>query len=173
LGTRILTIADAYDTMISDRVYRKAHSKQQAFAELRRCAGTQFDPILVEELIIYFSETDEGKSNDLAPISYETAVSIGQTIERLAYALDKRRASDLALLAGRLKLTAAEKNLPHISAAAERLETAVVNDADLLKLVEITQELLDLCRTVQRAYIQPLICTSKNESDAMDSLAMK
>ena len=43
------------------------------------------------------------------------------------------------------------KGPAHIRAAAERLETAVVHDADLLKLVEITQELLDLCRTVQRS----------------------
>ena len=36
-----------------------------------------------------------------------------------------------------------------------------MHDADLVKLVEITQELLDLCRTVQRTYIRPLICTSE------------
>ncbi|MGA2796079.1 MAG: diguanylate cyclase [Thermoguttaceae bacterium] len=161
LSTRILTIADAYDTMISDRIYRKAHSREEAFAELRRCAGTQFDPLLVEEFIAHFSDLHKQESNQLSHISYETAVSIGQTIESLAYALDKHQGSDLASLAGRLKITAAEKDLPHIKAAAERLETAVVHDADLEKLAEITQELFDLCRTVQRAYIQPLICTSK------------
>jgi diguanylate cyclase (GGDEF)-like protein/PAS domain S-box-containing protein/putative nucleotidyltransferase with HDIG domain len=161
LSTRILTIADAYDTMISDRVYRKAHSRDEAFAELRRCAGTQFDPALVEEFITHFSDLHERESDQPSHITYETAVSIGQTIESLAYALDKHQGPDLALLAGRLKITAAEKDLPHIRAAAERLETAVVHDADLVKLAEITQELLDLCRTVQRAYIKPLIRTSK------------
>ena len=48
LGARILTIADAYDAMTSDRVYRKARPPEEAFDELRRCAGEQFDPDLVE-----------------------------------------------------------------------------------------------------------------------------
>jgi len=47
LLSRILAIADAYDAMTSDRPYRKALSKEEALAELRRCAGTQFDPTLV------------------------------------------------------------------------------------------------------------------------------
>src|SRR5436305_39886 len=47
LGARILAIADAYDAMVSDRVYRKGRSPQEAFAELRLWAGRQFDPELV------------------------------------------------------------------------------------------------------------------------------
>ena len=48
---RILAIADAYDAMTSDRPYRKAMHHQDALAELRRNAGTQFDPTLVEKFI--------------------------------------------------------------------------------------------------------------------------
>ncbi len=48
---RLLAIVDAYDAMISDRPYRQAMSKEEAVAELRRCAGTQFDPWLVEKFI--------------------------------------------------------------------------------------------------------------------------
>ena len=51
LGARILTIADAYDAIVSDRVYRKGRSPAEAFQELRRCAGSQFDPELVERFI--------------------------------------------------------------------------------------------------------------------------
>jgi diguanylate cyclase (GGDEF)-like protein/PAS domain S-box-containing protein len=47
LECRLLTIADAYDAMTSDRPYRKALSPEAALAELRRCAGVQFDPRLV------------------------------------------------------------------------------------------------------------------------------
>jgi HD-GYP domain-containing protein (c-di-GMP phosphodiesterase class II) len=51
LLSRILSIADAYDAMTEDRVYRKGMSTVEAIAELKRCSGTQFDPALVELFI--------------------------------------------------------------------------------------------------------------------------
>lgn len=48
LGARIVQILDAWDAMTSDRPYRKAMARAAAIAELRRQAGTQFDPKLVD-----------------------------------------------------------------------------------------------------------------------------
>ena len=48
LLARIISIVDAYDVMISGRPYKKAMSKAQAVEELKKCAGSQFDPKLVE-----------------------------------------------------------------------------------------------------------------------------
>ena len=48
LGARIFSVVDAFDAMISDRVYRKGRPYQAALEELERCAGTQFDPEVVE-----------------------------------------------------------------------------------------------------------------------------
>jgi len=51
MGSRIIAIADAYDTITSDRIYKKARTPSAAFEELQRCAGTQFDPALVKVFI--------------------------------------------------------------------------------------------------------------------------
>lgn len=45
---RILAIVDAFDAMTSDRPYRSPISVEAAVAELKRCAGSQFDPVVVE-----------------------------------------------------------------------------------------------------------------------------
>jgi len=47
LGARILAVADSFDAMISDRPYRSAMSITDIVEEIKRCAGTQFDPIVV------------------------------------------------------------------------------------------------------------------------------
>lgn len=49
--SRVISIADAYDVMTSERIYKKAMSKDAAIEEIKRCAGTQFDPVLVNKFI--------------------------------------------------------------------------------------------------------------------------
>jgi diguanylate cyclase (GGDEF)-like protein len=48
IGARVLAVCDTYDAMVTDRVYQNRVSPMDALAELRRCAGTQFDPRVVE-----------------------------------------------------------------------------------------------------------------------------
>ncbi len=48
VGSRIVAICDAFDAMVSRRPYREPRTVNEALAELRRCAGTQFDPPIVE-----------------------------------------------------------------------------------------------------------------------------
>jgi putative nucleotidyltransferase with HDIG domain len=51
IGSRICAIADAYTVMRSERPYKKSMTKEEAVAELKNCAGTQFDPDLVDEFV--------------------------------------------------------------------------------------------------------------------------
>ncbi|MFW5979332.1 MAG: HD-GYP domain-containing protein [Halanaerobium sp.] len=48
---RIISLVDAYDVMTNERPYSKAVSKEEALAEIKRCAGSQFDPELAAEFI--------------------------------------------------------------------------------------------------------------------------
>lgn len=71
LGARIMTIADSYDAMTTDRPYRKALSEEEALKELVRCSGTQFDPHLVNVFVnlinrkkqVYIDMEFDGKVN--------------------------------------------------------------------------------------------------------------
>ena len=56
LGSRILFVADAYDAMTTDRVYRSKLTHERAISELERCAGTQFDPDVVSAFKEEFDE---------------------------------------------------------------------------------------------------------------------
>ncbi len=47
LGARIIAVCDTFDAIVSDRPYAKGRSVSEALAELRRCAGSQFDPAVV------------------------------------------------------------------------------------------------------------------------------
>ncbi len=50
LEARIVGVADSFEAMTSDRPYRRGLPVAEAIAELRRCAGTQFDPVVVDAL---------------------------------------------------------------------------------------------------------------------------
>ena len=55
LGSRVIFACDAYDAMVSDRPYRAAMSLDEALGELRAGAGSQFDPEVVDALVLELS----------------------------------------------------------------------------------------------------------------------
>lgn len=58
LGARITTVSDCFEAMVSPRVYSKGRSVEEAIAELKRCAGKQFDPEIVE-IFLHKFETSQ------------------------------------------------------------------------------------------------------------------
>jgi len=66
LGARIIAVVDAYDAMAIDRIYRKAPGHEFALRELRRCAGTQFDPAVVEAFISVAARPGDGPASPSA-----------------------------------------------------------------------------------------------------------
>src|SRR5262249_9558616 len=143
----------AYDAMISDRVYRKGKSQEEAFAELRRCAGFQFDPELVERFIKTVLARDENRTASKMPVTKQTALQIGMQIEKLAIAADARDLQTLALMAKPLGATAAKHRISPIAEAASQLEKSIEQRNDLGNLMELTVKLMELCRSTYDAYL--------------------
>src|SRR5262249_8587667 len=63
LAARIVFVADAYDAMTAARGHGVPRTEEEALEELERCAGTQFDPRVVEALV---KELRSGRPSDVA-----------------------------------------------------------------------------------------------------------
>jgi HD-GYP domain-containing protein (c-di-GMP phosphodiesterase class II) len=61
IGARVILACDAFHAMTSDRVYRAAMPVADALAELRRCAGSHFDPDVTAALIDVVIDSGEGR----------------------------------------------------------------------------------------------------------------
>lgn len=86
---RILCIADSYDAITSDRIYRKKKSKEEAIKEISRCLGTQFDPIIGKIFIDMLREgyplsSDKDNFSDTTliedNITYESSMLLSKII---------------------------------------------------------------------------------------------
>jgi HD-GYP domain-containing protein (c-di-GMP phosphodiesterase class II) len=64
LEAKILAVADAYEAMTSDRVYRRSIGEQAAREELRRHSGRQFDPRVVEAFLQILQREDRETDDD-------------------------------------------------------------------------------------------------------------
>jgi HD-GYP domain-containing protein (c-di-GMP phosphodiesterase class II) len=69
--SRVIAVVDSFDTMTSQRSYRAARSAQEAIHELRRCAGTNFDPRMVEAFVDDLIRT-EAVTNQAQPAEQST-----------------------------------------------------------------------------------------------------
>jgi hypothetical protein len=71
LGARIFAVCDSYDAIISDRPYRRGQSPDAALAEILRCAGTQFDPTVVDAFEALFPRwKQETPGTPVRPLLY-------------------------------------------------------------------------------------------------------
>ena len=153
LAARILAIADAYDSMTSDASYRRRKSRTEAFEELRRCAGTQFDPELVER-VISAVRVRSGDRTELPGVSTDIALDIGQQIEQLVSALDDQDVGELRNLTMRLHSTAERAGIQHMAEVADQLMESLDDERDMIGIMQSANELLDLCRLTQVSLIQ-------------------
>jgi HD-GYP domain-containing protein (c-di-GMP phosphodiesterase class II) len=62
VASRIVAVVDAYCAMLDKRSYKEAFTPDQARAELRRCAGTQFDPRIVDVVLAAIDQADAAEA---------------------------------------------------------------------------------------------------------------
>lgn len=153
LGARILSIADAYDSMVTARAYRSAMTQEQAFEELQRCAGTQFDPRLVDRFIAVVEDFQHADRVDVD--SKITAIQFGAQMEDLAVAFDAGNVPRIREIATRLHASASANNVASIEKMARELVEATSDSGqqNMHDLAVITRGLMDLCRAAQTCHI--------------------
>lgn len=79
LGARIVGVADSFDAMTTNRVYRNAMSTEEAVDELKLCSGTQFDPQVVEVFVDLIEKGElEHVPGSYRPVSGDRVVQGGQ-----------------------------------------------------------------------------------------------
>ncbi|MBE3519773.1 MAG: GAF domain-containing protein, partial [Firmicutes bacterium] len=125
IGAWILAVADAFDTMISDRSYRPRHGLEEARKELRRMAGTQFHPAVVEALERVIEKARGEDAAWFKDIVQEGAESVGS--------LQTRRA------------TLAEEAVEPINAREIRVLLRIVDEMrKLLDIRELMNHVVDI-----------------------------
>ena len=90
LGSRIIIVADAYEAMTSDRIYRKAIGHERAMDQLHQYKGVQFDPKVVRSLgaLIEKRGPSAFEVSELPPINYETLAELRKRLAREPLAHD-------------------------------------------------------------------------------------
>ena len=149
LGARILCIADAFHSMVSERPYRWATSYEDACKELRRCAGSQFDPELVEHFIDVVLARDDSRRTAQTPIPNSIRLEIGREVEKLYAAVNTPSAGSLSLSADNLVAKATKYGLIQIAEAAMEIEKAVADQQDRMHIVQLASQLMQLCSATQ------------------------
>ena len=165
LGARILAIADAYDSMVTDRVYRKGRTSEEALAELRRCCRHAIRSRTGRAVHLGGARPRVSRRKHLASgVSREMALAVGLQIERFLAALDGQDHATLGAICSRLRSTARKYGAAEIATKASELGVIldIPIDVDEHALVKAACELLDLCRSTQTAFLRKTACTSDN-----------
>ena len=84
IGSRIMIVADAYEAMTSDRIYRKSIGHERAMEQLDKFKGVQFDPRIVRALheVVLKRGPAAFEVSDLPPINYETLAELRRRLAR-------------------------------------------------------------------------------------------
>ncbi len=171
---RILAVADAYEAMISDRPYRKGRTMIEGVAELRRCAGTQFDPQVVEVFIEALERRERLGCEDADDVVEKVGLAEARAI---FVALSEGMLSSFRRLGGprlagnvecELNVRFAEERLPIVVEGGRVVVTADESTAHAVEIDGLTSALRMIDTTMGRMSGNTLV--DHFYSDAMEAL---
>lgn len=156
IGARIVCIVDAYDAMVSNRVYRKGRPAEAAFEELHRCAGSQFDPELVQRFIKMQIGWRPDSRHVQGDFEDRLAISVGHFTERTMSAFESKDTAGIVDSLKNLGRIADQHDMPAIKHLSTELSRVIADshDSDWEFAAPILQDLLDMCLAIQRAHIR-------------------
>ncbi len=155
IESRIITVCDAFDSMIGEKDYRPAQPLEVAIAELRRCSPDQFDPVVVEHLIQHVTQPNFLQSrNVMVRTSQESAVAIAKHLEDLHSAVANENLRELKEVVDNIKSDVASRGVNMISDATDRLEEVMsTNNSKLSQVMEVAEEVMQLCRSTRSSLV--------------------
>ena len=148
LLSRVIAVVDAYDAMTNNRSYRRAMSAADAMAELKRCAGSQFDPYIVSEFLRMLKEnppdetvqrsavvkTESGRSEYSYPVSSAETSHHVHSVPYSRYVLDEA-----------MRIVSVDENFEKLTGyTPEDIRISTMYQADLIPEEERTEY---LCHT--------------------------
>jgi diguanylate cyclase (GGDEF)-like protein/PAS domain S-box-containing protein len=150
VGARILGIAESFLAMISPRPYREAMDVEEAFEELRRCSGLQFDPEWAGRFIDAVKNSDFVSRYRTDHTSPAVFLQIGRLLDRLSYALQSNDIPMMDAISSQLATALVKHGDAKTLQLAAELQLAIHADQpDMVRILKLTTSLLQNCRSAE------------------------
>ena len=147
MEARILAVADAWDSMTTSRPWRPGRTFESAAAELRRCAGSQFDAQCVEHFLKILSVSSTTTQATQMSVDARTII---EDLAEISASLEEQNFERVATITHHLRSAASRLGATNITRHADQLRSAVMSDTDLLNILHITRALTTECQQLQQ-----------------------
>jgi hypothetical protein len=132
IEARILALAEAYDSLTTDRPGRPALKPDKALGKLASAAGSQFDPALIEPLRQWVADHGLGSRRSLT----EERLRLSSMLEQLSAAVDAGDRATVTTKVAELRAAAEAAGLTEVAKSAQRFQRALARRVEWDRVIE-------------------------------------